>query len=139
MSLSLRSVPGLPDPNLDPPTVAQSGDPFAALRVTHLVARLPRGERVRVRDIVDQLNADYMDWAFSRAVVTDVIVQLQANWMSDYRNSTGIELEEGTAGPELRLEDSSRVDPWITRQVERLAAECRQRLRDFARDEGATP
>jgi hypothetical protein len=139
LSLPLRAVPGLPEPDLDPPTVARSGDPFAALRIVHLLARLPRAEAVRVRDIVDRLNSDYLDWSFSRPVVVDVIVQLQANWMADYRNSSGIVLEEGTAGPELTIEDSSRVDPWIIRQVERLAAECRQQLRDFAREEGAAP
>ena len=44
MSLSLREVPGLPDPDVRPPTVAEAGDPFAALRVAHLVARIPRFE-----------------------------------------------------------------------------------------------
>jgi hypothetical protein len=137
--LDLRDLPGLPDPNVDPPTTAQSGDPFAALRVTHLVARLPRGRPVRVRDLVDRLNADYLDWSFSRAVVIDAIVQLQSNWLSDYRTRDGILLEEASAGPELTIEDSSRVDPWVARQVERLAAECREVLRTFARDEGALP
>lgn len=139
MSLELRPDPGLPAPDIDPPVVAESGDPFAALRVAHLVARLPRGVAVRVRDVVDRLNADYVDWSFSRAVVVDVVLQLQANWMTDYRNSSGIVLEEGPAGPEVTIEDSSRVDPWIVRQVERLAAECRATLAAFARDEGATP
>lgn len=132
-------MPGLPDPDIDPPNVARSGDPFSALRITHLFARLPRGEAVRVRDIVDRLNADHLDWSFSRPVVLDVIVQLQSNWMADYRNTSGIVLEQGEVGPELTIEDSSRVDPWVIRQVERLAAECRQQLRDFAREEGATP
>lgn len=139
MALELRPDPGLPDPRVNPPTVAQPGDPFSALHVAHLLARAPRGEPVRVRDLVDRLNADYLDWSFSRAVVVDVVVQLQANWMTDYRSSSGITLEEGAYGPELRIEDSARVDPWIVRQVERLAAECRDRLRAFARDEGAIP
>jgi hypothetical protein len=139
MTLELRPDPGLPDPNITPPTIASSGDPFAALRICHLVARLPRGRAVRVRDVVDQLNADHVDWSFSRAVVVDGIVQLQANWMTDYRNTSGIVLEEGPAGPEVRIEDTSRVDPWITRQAARLAAECRHTLAAFARDEGATP
>jgi hypothetical protein len=119
--------------------VAASGDPFAGLRVNHLLARLPRGRPVRVRDVVDKLNADYLDWSFSRAVVIDAIVQLQSNWLSDYRTRDGILLEDGDAGPEVTLEDSSRVDPWIVRQVERLASECREVLRTFARDQGALP
>jgi hypothetical protein len=94
---------------------------------------------VRVRDIVDRLNAEYVDWSFSRPVVVDAIVQLQANWQSDYRTRAGIVLAQGAAGEEVTIEDSSRVDPWILRQVERLAGACRQRLAIFARDEGATP
>lgn len=137
--LDLRNVAGLPDPSLQPPTVAQSTDPFAALRVIHLVARLPHGRPVRVRDLVDRLNADYLDWSFARTVVIDAIVQLQSNWLSDYRTRDGILLEEGEAGPELTIEDNPRVDPWIIRQVERLAAECRESLRLFARDQGAIP
>jgi hypothetical protein len=137
--LELGEPAGLPDPNIQPPTIAQSGDPFAALRVVHLVARVPRGRPIRVRDLVDRLNADYLDWSFTRRVVLDGIVQLQSNWLSDYRTRDGILLEEGEAGPELTVEDSSRVDPWIVRQVERLAAECREVLRTFARDQGGLP
>ena len=36
MSLDLLDVQSLPDPNLQPPTIAQAGDPFAALRIAHL-------------------------------------------------------------------------------------------------------
>jgi hypothetical protein len=134
--MQLRTTPGLADPTLRPPTLAQSGDPFAELRVVHLVARLPRGEAVRVRDVVDRLNRDYLDWSFSRSVVVSAVVQLQANWQSDYRNSDGIVLRDGAAGPELLVEDSSRVDPWIVRQVDRLHAACLEQLRQFAIDEG---
>jgi len=119
--------------------VAVSGDQFAALRIVHLLARIPRGRPVRVRDIVDRLNADYLGWSFSRPVVLDAIVQLQSNWQSDYRTVAGIALEMGAAGEEISIEDSSRVDPWIVRQCERLAGECRARLAAFARDEGALP
>ena len=134
--MQLRTTPGLADPTLRPPTLAESGDPFAELRVVHLVARLPRGEAVRVRDVVDRLNRDYLDWSFSRSVVVSAVVQLQANWQSDYRNSDGIVLRDGAAGPELLVEDSSRVDPWIVRQVDRLHAACLEQLRQFAIDEG---
>ena len=117
----LRDTPGLPDPDIRPPQLAEVGDPFATLRVVHLVARIPRGEPVRLRDIVDRLNADYLDWSFSRPVIAAAILQLQANWMVDYRTADGIELVEGLDGPSVRLEDSSRVDPWIVRQAHRLA------------------
>ena len=134
--MQLRQTPGLPDPTIQPPTVAEADDPFAALRIVHLMARLPRGSAVRVRDIVDQLNADYLDWSFSRDVVVSSILQLQSNWLTDYRNSDGIVLDDGPAGPELVIEDSSRVDPWIVRQAERLSDACSERLRVFAIEEG---
>jgi len=134
-----RETPGLPDPDVRPPTIAEGGDPFAELRVVHLLARIPRGVPVRVRDIVDRLNADYVDWSFSRDVVIAAAVQLQANWQADYRNSDGIVLEDGSAGPEITLEDSARVDPWIVRQADRLHARCAERLRTFAVEEGAIP
>ena len=86
---------GLPDAALQPPVVAESGDPFSALRVIDLVARMDRGRPIRLDDIVDRLNATYLDWLFTRAVVADVLVTLQANWMADYRNSSGIVLEDG--------------------------------------------
>lgn len=137
MSLSLRDAAGLPGPDLRPPIVAESGDPFAALRVAHLLARIERGTPVRLRDIVDRLNADYLDWSFSRAVVVAVAVQLQSNWTADFRTADGFELGDGAHGEEITIEDSARVEPWLVRQVERLAAECHERLRAFARDEGA--
>ena len=139
MTLTLREVAGLPDPNIRPPTVAEPGDPFAAVRVAHVIARLPRGRAIRLRDIVDRLNADYLDWSFSRGVVVAVAVQLQANWIADFRTQLGFDLEHGEAGEELTIEDSSRVEPWLIRQVARYADECRERLRTFARDEGAIP
>jgi hypothetical protein len=135
----LRDVPGLPAPELRPPIVAESGDPFAELRVVHLLARIPRGEPVRIRDVVDRLNAEQLDWSFSRSVVIAAAVQLQANWLVDYRNSSGIVIQDGVAGPEIVVEDSARVDPWIVRQVERLVGRCRERLRAFAVEEGAIP
>jgi len=137
--LGSRELAALPDPNLQPPTVAEVGDPFARLRIVHLLARIPRAEPVRVRDIVDRLNADYVDWSFARPVVIDAIVQLQANWLADYRNSDGVVLADGPAGPTVTIEDSPRVDPWITRQADRLAQSCIERLRAFAAHEGAIP
>jgi len=124
---------GLPDALPQPPVVAESGDPFSALRVIDVVARMARGRPIRLDDLVDRLNATYLDWLFTRAVVVDVLVALQANWMTDYRNSSGIVLEDGPSGPVVTLEDSSRVDPWIAGQAQREAAACREALAEFAR------
>ncbi|HJW21602.1 MAG TPA: hypothetical protein VJ506_04145 [Candidatus Limnocylindrales bacterium] len=124
--------PGMPAVGLDPPVVAESGDPFAVLRVVDLVARIPRGQPVAVRSIVDHLNAEHLDWLFDERVVVDALVQLQVNWMADYRNTSGIVIDEAGGRATVKIEDSTRVDPWIVRQAERLAASCREVLRDFS-------
>lgn len=128
----------MPATDAAPPVVAESGDPFAALRVVDLVARLPRGEAVRLGWIVDRLNATHLDWLFSERVVADALLQLQANWMADYRNVSGIVLDDGPGGATLAIEDSTRVDPWIVRQAQRLAGECRAALDDFSRRDRVT-
>jgi hypothetical protein len=127
--------PGLPDPNIQPPTVAEPGDPFAALRIVDLLARLERGRPVRIADLVDRLDATYLDWLFPAPVVTHLIVQLQSNWMADYRNASGIVVDDGPYGATVTIEDTSRVDPWIVAQAQRLAGECRERLIDFGRQD----
>lgn len=132
--LRLRDAPaGLPDPDLDPPTIAESGDPFAAARIAALIARVERGRPIRIADIVDRLNATYVDWLFTERVVVDAILQLQTNWMADYRNASGIVVADGEYGPTLEIEDSTRVDPWIVHQVDRELASCRERLDAFSR------
>ena len=135
----LRPAPtGLPDPRIQPPTLAEAGDPFTAVRVIDLLARIQRRRPVRIADIADRFNATYLDWLFPPETVMAVAVQLQANWMADYRNSSGVVLEEGPHGPTLTLEDSSRVDPWIVRQAQREAESCRQRLAEFSRRDHPT-
>lgn len=135
--LRLRPAPdGLPDPRLAPPVVAEAGDPFTALRVVDLVARVERGQPVTVDDLVAALNARHVDWLFDRAVVLDVLIALQANWMADYRNASGIVVEDSPYGPTLIIEESPRVDPWIVRQALREAAACHDRLAEFARRDG---
>jgi hypothetical protein len=135
----LRPAPtGLPDPTLDPPHIGETGDPFTALRVIDLLARVERGRPVRLADLADRLNASYLDWLFPLPVVAAVALQLQANWMADYRNSSGIVVEDGSSGPQLTIEDSSRVDPWIVRQAQRVAAECTERLAEFSRRDRPT-
>lgn len=125
--------PGLPDPAIRPPTIAESGDPFTTLRVVDLLARLERGRPQRLTDIAARLDATYLDWLFPERVVADVVIQLQADWMADYRNSSGIVVEDGPTGPVLTIEDSSRVDPWIVRQAQRASTDCTERLAEFSR------
>jgi hypothetical protein len=124
---------GLPDAHIAPPQIAEPGDPFSALRVIDLLARMERGRPIRLDDLVDRLNATWLDWLFTRPVVVDVLVTLQANWMADYRNASGIVLDTGPYGDTVALEDSSRVDPWIVGQAQREAQACRRVLDEFAR------
>jgi len=129
-----RGTPaGFPAERLAPPVIAESGDPFTSIRVLDAVARMERGRPVSLDVLVAHLNATHLDWLFTRDAVVSVLVTLQANWMTDYRNSSGIVLEEGTAGATIALEDSSRVDPWLVRQALREAADCREALDEFAR------
>ena len=137
-SLTLRPAPpGMPQEEPRPPTIAASGDPFTTLRILRLVARIERGHPARVADLVAALNARHLDWAFSPSVVADTLLQLQSNWMADYRNGSGIVIEDGPYGATISLEDSSRVDPWIVRQVEREVRACQAALTDFSRRDGA--
>jgi hypothetical protein len=132
--LQLRPPPpGLPDPSIAPPVLAESDDPFTMLRVIDLVARLERGRAIRIADLVARLDATYLDWLFPEPVVADALLQLQANWMADYRNASGIVIDVGPYGSTVAIEDSSRVDPWIVRQAERAAAACHERLAAFSR------
>jgi hypothetical protein len=132
--LELRPAPaGMPDPDLAPPTIAEPGDPFTSLRVIDLIARLDRGRPVRIADMAARLDAAYLEWLFPEPVIVDVLVQLQANWFTDYRNQSGIVLADDPYGTTVSIEDSSRVDPWIVRQAQRAAAECREQLAEFSR------
>ncbi len=137
-SLVLRPAPpGLPDDEPRPPTIATSGDPFSTVRILQLVARIDRGSPARVADLVAWLNARHLDWAFSPAVVADTLLQLHSNWMADYRNGSGVVIEDGPYGLSISIEESSRVDPWIVRQVEREIRACETALSDFSRRDGA--
>ncbi len=139
-NLRLRPAPaGLPDPDLAPPVIAESGDPFAQLRIVVLLATVERGRPIQIADLVDALNARHPDWLFEPRVVIDACIALQSNWYADYRNQSGILLAEGSRGPTISLEDSSRVDPWIVRQAQRHAAACREALAEFSRRDRPHP
>ncbi len=137
-ALDRRPLPaGFPVDRPHPPVIAESGDPFAAIRVLDALARLDRGREVRLEDLVDRLNAAHLDWLFPRAVVVDAVIALQANWMADYRSGSGILLDEGERGATLTVEETPRMDPWLVAQAERLAAQCREVLWAFARRDTA--
>jgi hypothetical protein len=123
----------MPVADLRPPVVAETADPFTTARVVELLARIERGRPVRIADIAERLNATHLDWLFPLEVVADVAIALRANWIADYRSHSGIVVDDGAYGATIEIEDSSRVDPWIVRQVERELAACRERLAAFSR------
>ena len=132
------AVPGMPVELLTPPVVAESGDPFTALRVVDLIARVPRGRPIRIADLVARLNATHLDWLFGQRVVEDALLQLGANWNADFRSTGGLTFGESERGATVTLEDSVRVDPWLVGQARRLAAESREVLADFSRRDRIT-
>ena len=96
-----------------------------------------RGVRERLADIADALNAAHLDWLFERRVVADELLQLQANWFSDFRTTTGFIVEDGDQGPVVTLEDSSRMTGWLERQVAKAHEACRAELTAFAKNDRA--
>src|SRR5512140_1439528 len=102
-----------------PPVGAETRDPCAGLRVVELLARVPRGTPVPIRALVGRLNATHLDWLFDDRVVADVVLQLQANWMADYRNTSGIAVDDAGGVATATIEASSRVEPWSVRQAGR--------------------
>jgi hypothetical protein len=129
---------GVPAPLPAPPVIGSSGDPFTTVRVLELLARIPRGRPILIPDVVARLNATHLDWLFDDRVVADVALQLQSNWIADYRSTQGIVVEDGPAGATVTIEDSTRVDPWIVRQVQREVAACREELLEFSRRDRST-
>jgi hypothetical protein len=120
-----------------PPVIAEARSPFTAVRVAALMRARKRGLRERLADIADALNAAHLDWLFERRVVIDELLQLQANWFSDFRTTTGFIVEDSDQGPVVTLEDSSRMSGWLERQVAKATEECKRELAAFAKSDRA--
>jgi hypothetical protein len=120
-----------------PPVIAEARSPFTAVRVVALMLARKRGLRERLADIADALNAAHLDWLFERRVVIDELLQLQANWFSDFRTTTGFIVEDSDQGPVVTLEDSSRMSGWLERQVAKATEECKRELAAFAKSDRA--
>lgn len=116
-----------------PPVIAEARSPFTAVRVASLLLARPRGFGERVAAVADALNAEHTDWLFETRVVADELLQLQSNWFSDFRTTTGFALNDSPNGTLLHLEDSSRMSGWLQRQVEKAEEACRAELDQFAR------
>lgn len=118
-----------------PPVIAEARSPFTAVRVAALMLARKRGLRERLADIADALNAAHLDWLFERRVVIDELLQLQANWFSDFRTTTGFIVEDSDQGPVITLEDSLRMSGWLERQVAKATEECKRELAAFAKSD----
>lgn len=130
---------GMPDPVLAPPQIARSGDPFAALRLVHFLSRLRRNETLQLRDVVNALNATYLDWYFSEKVVLAELVQLQANWSISFHGDDRIVLDRNERGHTLIVTDSTKMDSFLVNEARRLAQACEEELRRFTLGDGVSP
>ena len=101
----MSDAPHLPQP----PVIAEARSPFTTVRVAALLLARPRGFGERVAAVADALNAAHTDWLFETRVVSDELLQLQSNWFSDFRTTTGFALNDSPNGTLLHLEDSSRM------------------------------
>jgi len=138
-SLAGPAPDGMPDPDLAPPQIARSGDPFAALRVVHFVSRLRRNETLQVRDVVSALNAAFLDWYFSEKVVLAELVQLQANWGISFHGDDRIVLDRNERGHTLLVIDSTKMSTFLVNEARRLAEACTEELRRFTLGDGVSP
>ena len=128
----------LPDADLAPPQIARVGDPFAGLRLLHVLARLRRNETQQLRDVVATLNAAYLDWYFPEKVVLAGLVQLQANWSISYHGEDRIVLDRNERGHTLLIVDSTKMTPFLVAQATQLREACDEELRRFALGDGVT-
>jgi hypothetical protein len=128
----------MPDPQLTPPQLARSGDPFAALRIVHFVSRLRRNSTLQVRDVVAALNAEFLDWYFSEKVVLAELVQLQANWAISFHGDDRIVLDRNERGHTLLITDSTKMSSFLVSEARRLADACTVELRRFTLGDGVS-
>lgn len=132
------SPEGMPEPDLAPPQIARSGDPFARLRLVHFVARLRRNATHQLRDVVTALNAAFLDWSFSEKVVLAELVQLQANWSISFHGEDRIVLDRNERGHTLLVVDSTKMTPFLVAEARRAAQACEEELRRFTFGDGVT-
>jgi hypothetical protein len=130
---------GMPDPQLAPPQIARSGDPFARLRLVHFLSRLRRNTTHQLRDVVAALNAAFLDWSFSEKVVLAEIVQLQANWAISFHGDDRIVLDRNERGHTLLVVDSSKMTAFLVAEGRRAAENAEDELRRFTLGDGVSP
>ncbi len=130
---------GMPDPELAPPQIARSGDPFGRLRIVHLLSRLPRNTTLQLRDVLAWLNSSFLDWSFTEKVLLATLVQLQANWSISFHGDDRIVLDRNERGHTLLIVDSSRMSTFLVAEGKRAADEAEDELRRFTLGDGVSP
>jgi hypothetical protein len=130
---------GMPDPNLAPPQIARTGDPFARMRIIHFLSRLRRNATHQLRDVVAALNAAFLDWSFSEKVVLAELVQLQANWAISFHGEDRIVLDRNERGHTLLVVDSTRMTAFLVAEGRRAREAAEEELRRFTLGDGISP
>ena len=130
---------GMPDPNVAPPQIARSGDPFARVRILHFLSRLRRNATHQLRDVTAALNAAFLDWSFSEKVLLAELVQLQANWAISFHGDDRIILDRNERGHTLLIVDSSKMTSFLVSEGRRAAEEAGEELRRFTLGDGISP
>jgi hypothetical protein len=129
----LGDIPeGMPSTDVSPPQVARAGDPFASLRIVVGLSRLSRNVTHQLRDIVAALDAAYLDWSFSEAVVLAELVQLQSNWSISFHGEDRIVLGQNERGRTVLIVDSTKMSPFLLAQAQAQSQACEAELRQFA-------
>jgi hypothetical protein len=103
------------------------------------VSRLPRNITLQVRDVVNALNAAFLDWYFSEKVVTAELVQLQANWSISFHGDDRIVLDMNERGRTLLIVDSTRMTAFLVAEGRRAAEQADEELRRFTLGDGVSP
>lgn len=130
---------GLPDPNLVPPQIARTGDPFSRARIVHFTARVRRNTTHQLRDVLAALNATYLDWYFSEKVLLAELVQLQANWSIAFHGEDRIALDRNERGHTLLIVDSTKMTPFLVTELRRAIEDGEDEQRAFTRGDAGTP
>ena len=131
--------PGMPEPDVAPPQIARTGDPFARLRFLHFLSRLRRNTTHQVRDVTVALNAEFLDWSFSEKVVLAELVQLQANWAISYHGEDRIVLDRNERGRTLLIVDSTKMTSFLVAEGRRANEAAEEELRRFTLGDGISP
>ena len=130
---------GMPDPNVAPPQIARSGDPFARLRIIHHLSRLPRNVTLpgagRGRLPERRLPRLVLQREGGPRRAGPAAGQLGISFHGDDR----IVLDRDERGHTLLIVDSTRMTAFLVAEGRRAADEADEELRRFTLGDGVSP